>query len=239
MSASLTCFPQTVSSPVLVPPPKPVWLPPIWPGELDGRYINCIPDLGPFGDSFTAADTISIAIVRQDGEAVTVDDLQPIPERWPTTLDTTGLVVTFGLYAPLASANSSYFIVFMANPTKLGRIYVRFLAIQVVPWPGANPSLVPAQFTLLVQTGGVLITLDPTWPLDPAGLAPGSFWSNGGVVIVVPGVVPDPTAPPVIFGQITSTELLSLGGGNLPLSDPGVLNQLWNNNAVVMVSQGP
>lgn len=246
MSASVSYLTPITGCTIAVPPPKPVWLPPIWPGELDGRYINCTPDLGPFGDKFLSVDTLALTVVRQDNQPTTSADLQLASANWPTTLDPTKLIATFGFYAPLGSADISYFLIFTATPTTLGRIYVRYLAIQVVPWPGSQPRVAPPTLTLLYNAGGVLITNDPLWPLDPSGLPPGALWSNAGsatgpgaqgVVTVVPGITPDPTAPAVYFGQITSSELLALGGGNLPLTPgPTGSKQLWNNNSFVGIS---
>lgn len=90
-------------------------------------------------------------------------------------------------------------------------------------WGGASVTvtiwfLIPAAVTNtnLYNNGGLLVTTDPTWPADSSG-APGSLWSNGGggglagIVSVVPGGTPV-AGPPVIFGQITSVQLLALGG---------------------------
>lgn len=92
--------------------------------------------------------------------------------------------------------------------------------------------------TGLGDDGGVLAVVDVTWPTTPGG-APGSVWNNGGVVSVIPGITPDPSAPPIYFGGISSLQLLLIGGGNLPLSPPippsGTL-QLYNNGGVVCIA---
>lgn len=89
----------------------------------------------------------------------------------------------------------------------------------------------------LSNDGGVLVlTQTAGYPVTAAG-APGSFWSNGGVVSVVPGGPgPDPAAPPVILGNITPAALLALGGVNLPVSPPLNNNQLWNSGGEVWVA---
>ena len=92
------------------------------------------------------------------------------------------------------------------------------------------------------DTGVLQLTSnDPAWPVPgpsgPTGL-PGSLYNNGLAVSVVPGAVPNPTAPPVFFGSITASTLLLLGGANLPLTDPNVALQLWNNEGLVCVSLG-
>lgn len=85
--------------------------------------------------------------------------------------------------------------------------------------------------------GGLLVLTDPTgYATSPTGLPPGYVWNDLLNVTVVPGVVPDPFAAPIYLGLITAAELLFLGGGNLPLSDPGVTNQLWNNGTHIAVS---
>jgi hypothetical protein len=90
----------------------------------------------------------------------------------------------------------------------------------------------------LADDGGVLIVLSGSgYPTSTSGLVAGSIWSNGGNVSVVPGVLPNPFAPPVYFGSISSSVLLALGGGNLPLisQSPGS-GQLWNNGGEVSIS---
>lgn len=91
--------------------------------------------------------------------------------------------------------------------------------------------------TNLANNGGVVeLTNGAGWPTSPTGLPAGYLWNNGGIISVVPGVVPDPFAAPVFFGSITSGDLLALGGGNLPLTNPGTHSfQLWNNGGVVCI----
>lgn len=100
----------------------------------------------------------------------------------------------------------------------------------------------PFQYTLsfsnfFINDGGVLqLSLPSGYPTSPIGLTAGSLWDNGGVVSVIPGITPNPLAPPVYFGVISPSALLILGGGNLPLTNPGIgSNQLWNNSGVVSI----
>lgn len=90
--------------------------------------------------------------------------------------------------------------------------------------------------TGLYNDGGVLaIAGNPGWPTDSSG-TPGSLWSNGGVVSVVPGGVPVP-APPVIFGFISAQALLELGGLGLPTTSPPMgSQQLWNLGGEVLIA---
>ncbi|WP_369065317.1 hypothetical protein [Burkholderia gladioli] len=88
-----------------------------------------------------------------------------------------------------------------------------------------------------VNNGGVLTMDYPlVYPTSPVGLAPGAVWWNGGVISVIPGVTPDPTAPPLFFATTFPLQLLALGGGNLPLTNPGVSSQLWNDGGVVAIA---
>ena len=89
------------------------------------------------------------------------------------------------------------------------------------------------------SNGGVLTLVTPPagYPTDPTGLPAGSVWSNNGAVAVVPGVVPNPSAPPLYFASTTAAALLALGGGDLPLTNPGDgTEQLWNNGGEVTIA---
>lgn len=86
--------------------------------------------------------------------------------------------------------------------------------------------------------GGVLVMFQFNgYPSSPSGLLPGAIWRDDLTIAVVFGHTPDPSAPPVYFGQITASQLLALGGGNLPLSNPGIGSlQLYNNGGLVCVA---
>jgi hypothetical protein len=105
-------------------------------------------------------------------------------------------------------------------------------------WEDSSGLIINAN---LASDGGVLV-LDgqvPTnWPTAPDGLSVGSIWSNGLVVSVIGPTTPNPSASPLFFGSVTTATLLSVGGGDLPLQDPNVTLQLWNNGGVVSVSFG-
>ena len=84
----------------------------------------------------------------------------------------------------------------------------------------------------------------PSFPTSPTGLVAGAVYlvpnilpGNEFAIGVVPGIVPNPLAPPVYQYSISPLGLVSLGGGNLPLTKPasGSL-QLWNNGNLISVA---
>lgn len=93
--------------------------------------------------------------------------------------------------------------------------------------------------TYLTNVAGILnVASGQGYPTSATGLADGSVWSNSNVVTVVPGLTPNPFAVPVYFGLVTAAQLLLIGGGNLPLTDPMIAGQLWNDFNIVHVSAG-
>lgn len=89
--------------------------------------------------------------------------------------------------------------------------------------------------------GVLTLTSLQGYPISTLGLLPGAVWSNALAVNVVPGQIPDtdPTAPPMYDGgEISAAQLLQYGGGNLPLTDPHVKTQLWNNAGIASISSG-
>ncbi|MBR8141226.1 hypothetical protein KDW46_02485 [Burkholderia vietnamiensis] len=88
-----------------------------------------------------------------------------------------------------------------------------------------------------LNDGGVLwMTAPLNYPTSPVGLAAGAVWYNGGTIGVIPGG--SGTGTPRYFGAITAAELLTIGGGGLPTSNPHNLNQLWNNGGLICISDG-
>lgn len=93
--------------------------------------------------------------------------------------------------------------------------------------------------TNLASSGGILVLTDITgYPTSPSGLVAGDLWNNGTTVSVVPTTTPNPFAAPVFFGFVSAAQLLVLGGTNLPLTDPVLANQLWNNGGLIAISSG-
>ncbi|WP_226377140.1 MULTISPECIES: hypothetical protein [Burkholderia] len=93
-------------------------------------------------------------------------------------------------------------------------------------------------FVRFANTDGLLTMQFPfNYPTSPVGLSPGAVWWNGGTISVIPGVTPDPTAPPLYFGTTFPPELLALGGGNLPLTPrTDGSGQLWNDGGLIAIS---
>lgn len=88
--------------------------------------------------------------------------------------------------------------------------------------------------SFLNDSGVLWMTAPLNYPTSPAGLTAGAVWYDGGVVAVVPGG--SGGGSPVYFGTITAAQLLSLGGGGLPTSNPNNPNQLWNNSGLICIS---
>lgn len=114
------------------------------------------------------------------------------------------------------------------NNLPLDNLYESFASPPPIP--------LPAFETGFYSNGGEL-TLDGTFAWPIAAHVPGAVYSDGEVCAVVPGVVPNPLAPPVYFGGITAIQLLALGGGDLPLVQPAPgSGQLWNNGGVISIA---
>ena len=146
------------------------------------------------------------------------------------TIDNTNIVS--------ASVSGTAFTIAIDTPTPS-------IGTQLGSLINSGACITPFQYTFdisastnLVNDGGLLqVTPATGYPTSSAGLPDGAIWSNGGAVSVVPGITPNPSAAPVYYGSVSSTDLLLLGGGNLPLTQqtPGSL-QLWNNNGDVNIS---
>lgn len=119
-------------------------------------------------------------------------------------------------------------------------VAVRVLAPPISPlgYPAPPPPF-PLPPSAGFQNNGGLLELDPPtgagYPMLPGGLLPGSIWSNSGAVSIVPGFTPV-AGDPVFFIGATPLGLLALGGAGLPLTNPGVTGQLWNNGNTVAIA---
>jgi hypothetical protein len=102
-----------------------------------------------------------------------------------------------------------------------------------------TPSFLPLEGpTGFINNGGVLcLSPNSGYPTSPSGLTPGKVWSNGSVVMIVSGHTPSVPPLHLLYGHVTASQLLTVGGGNLPLTQPPVgSNLLWNNGDVCCVA---
>lgn len=119
-------------------------------------------------------------------------------------------------------------------PRESDQITLQYPRPDVSLAPGPEDVIVgPLQLVIMTGGGGPVGGADfsdnsgaltfvspeppPGWPTDPTGLPAGSVYYNAGVVGIVPGVTPNPAAPPLYFADnLTAAYLLQIGGGNLP-----------------------
>jgi hypothetical protein len=133
-------------------------------------------------------------------------------------------------------------VYFSATAQGLGPAYVGALtAVGLFPglplWAWEAESNVIAN--LLNDVGVLQLTNNSLgYPTSPVGLSPGAVYDDNLAIGVVFGASPNPLAPPLFFGSVTAASLLAIGGGNLPITDPGNILQLWNNGGLVCVSLG-
>ena len=92
----------------------------------------------------------------------------------------------------------------------------------------------------LINDGTFLMLTDATgWPTTSLFLPPGSFFSNGLFVCVVPGYALASPFFPIVFGLINATTLLNMGGSPLSLptvQPPSGTLILWNNGGFVCIA---
>jgi hypothetical protein len=85
------------------------------------------------------------------------------------------------------------------------------------------------------DNGVLLLTNQLGWPTVSG--APGSLYNIVGLVYCTPPTNPSAGAPPVTFGFVSSTQLLVIGGANLPTSGPPVgSNIIWNNKGLLCIA---
>jgi hypothetical protein len=114
--------------------PAPTELPAMREGELDGRYMDTTPSLGPVGDRIITLESISIIIARRDAQPIMLGvDLQLSLAEWPIQVDATGRIVTFGLFAPAGSQLKTYQLTLTVDRTQENRVYKRDWTIAVLP----------------------------------------------------------------------------------------------------------
>ena len=141
-------------------------------------------------------------------------------------------------YTVGVSVSNSVFTITISDTTGTAQKLAQLIAQGNCNTPIQATFAVVVVGGLLLDDGGTLdVEPGAGYPTSPSGLAAGALWSNGGEVTVVPGVTPNSSAPAVYFGSISAASLLTLGGGNLPLS-PGSAGslQLWNNGGPIGIS---
>ena len=182
----------------------------------DGKYF-CIPWL---------KRRIMRFLIGTAGTSPNIDNTYPVSITFGENADVT-ITITLTSSAGITLMNAQLF----QSAVAAGVVELPFqfnFTVAIVDNIGA-PGL--------ANDGGWLQVTNTTgWPTNHNGF-PGTVWNNGGIVTVIPGVTPNPAAAPQFYGLITSAQLLTLGGGNLPLSNPGVgTGQLWNNGGVVEIA---
>jgi hypothetical protein len=192
-----------------------------------------------FADGVALAMTAPAIATGTDANAQFSNDINLLAGYFrATTLVYRADTVTFevGTYPPVPSADVSI----PASPTyvpAVGQPTPALPPTSIFPPVELPPPLPNPLGTYLYDNGGALGLLPmANWPPLSGGLAPGAFYDNGGEAAIVPGITPNPAAPPIYFGLVTSAGLLLMGGGNLPTSDPDNLDQLWNDGGVVAIS---
>jgi Protein of unknown function (DUF2612) len=109
----------------------------------------------------------------------------------------------------------------------------------VLPRPAGVLAKVSAPSADFWSNGGVLMMfVGNGYPTSPSGLPVGGLYSDSLVVSVAGATTPSGSAPPIFFGEISAAGLLAATGANLPNTNPGVVDQLWNNGGVVSISAG-
>ena len=204
-----------------------------WPLKLQAGSLNYSLNISPVltpGVDFISS--VSVACSPSGSGEMVISN--PIVTNTVLTLTTTGGVpgrVYTIEWTVICSDGLVYaFIVYQGVPPIPGYL------IPVAPVPTFGTPVVP-DLGMLFNNGGVLNTTYSGFASSTLGLPPGAVWSNGGEVDIVPGSIPDPTAAPIYFDQITTVGLIGLGAANFPLTSPPIgSEQLWSNNGVCCIA---
>ena len=201
-----------------------------------------------FGE--TLSETLTITNPATDPIIAATLSISPsgAGEMYPTAIVVTPTTVVATMTSGVAGRTYTAIITLT---TQSGQTTVMLVSVYVSPvinsvWPPFDPpywvagSPVTWSLPSYLALNGIFLT--PTnvcgWQTTPACLPPGGVWLNGPFISVVPGAVPNCSAPPLIYGQLTSRQLLGVGGADLSTVDPSVLNQLWLNGSFIAVSLG-
>lgn len=176
--------------------------------------------------TFGVGNQVTIRIVQGVRTVIGGALLNAFQPNQPDYAVPNGLVTSFTSLTPIAEAP-----IFQAG------VQARALELPFQFFWTVTVDNSPASTGFYNNGGELALFTTSGYPTSSIGLPAGAVWSNGLTVSVVPGVIPDPLAPPVYFGAINTQQLLLLGGGNLPLSNPGAGTlQLWNNGGVVAIA---
>lgn len=192
--------------------------------------------------TFSASGTAQIAsddiykrmmtwnLYRGDGQMFTIGWLKNRVNRFLNGAGGTDYPVLNKPPSITVSGNTFTISVFDDIP---GTAFRELMSARLLSFPFQyNVDFITVSF---LNDGGVLwMTAPLNYPTSPTGLSAGAVWYNGGTVSVVPGG--SGGGSPVFFGAVTPADLLALGGGGLPTTNPHNSNQLWNNGGVISIS---
>jgi len=141
-------------------------------------------------------------------------------------------IENYGINAPIQINPGATFVVVNFDPPGWHYPHTWWLDVG----QGSSGGPVPAGGDGLGNDNGVLLLTNQTgWPT--AGTTPGALYNLFGSIGCTMPTTPNPAAPAIFFGSITSTQLLAAGGANLPLISPAVgSNQIWNNGGLLCVA---
>src|ERR1700761_9570926 len=166
-------------------------------------------------------------LIGTNGAAPNIDNTYPVSVVFNGSVVTITITLTDAFGIPLSVAQ------LLQLAINAGAVCMPFQLTEVVV---IINNLGP---TGLGNNGSLLTVLTATgWPTSPSGLSAGAVWDDGGIAAVVPGQTPNPFASAQFYGLLTAGGLLVLGGGDLPLTNPHVVDQLWNDGGLIAVSNG-
>jgi hypothetical protein len=227
MSSTLT-LPQITYTCIAIPG-APSW----WPRRQAGATLTYALDVsGEIDQSTDFVESATLAIAPSGaGEAVASNFVVSGPvltatlsEGQPTRVYT--MLFTLTCYNGLVYE----FLVYQGVPPGLPGYQ-----IPLPPSPGYGTPI-DGSISLLANDGGILTTTDPLYPTQSGGLSAGDLWRNGDVVTVSGTTTPTAGSPAVLLSEISADGLLYIGGGNLLLTQPSTVGQLWNNGGIVSVA---
>jgi hypothetical protein len=207
----------------------PLWWPPKYPSEVRAQPF----DLSGVLPSATGIVSLTAAIAPSGAGELT-----------PTALSLLGSVLTLTVSGGQARRGQHYTILFTttladgeAVQFEIKQRVIRYLpsdTAQAITASGFGTPITWTAAPLGLNSGFLTVVTNFGLPTGSAGLWPGACWDNGGFLAVIPGVTPEPSAPPLYAGSVTASQLLWYGAGYLPITQPAAgSGQLWNNGGFV------